>query len=635
MDTIIDLLERSCEKFPDNPYLWEKVGGEYKALTYTQTRKRVREIAGGLLAMGLKKAQRVALLAEGCADWVCCELGILYAGGINVPLSIRLSEQELIFRLNHAGCRYLIVSAYYAQVAAQIADRLETVEEIIVWGNLKGLNRPYISFESFVKTGQEWGKSNYDWLEKSIEAVQPEDVANITYTSGTTAEPKGIMLTHRNYITNVLQADSLIRIPAYFRVLLFLPWDHSFAHTVGIYSFMYNGASVAAVDFGRSPLEYLRNIPVNMQEIRPHVLLSVPAIAKNFRKNIETEIKKKNRLIRTAYQWGLRLTYFYNGKGRQEAKGAKWMLYPLVKLTDVLVFRKIRLFFGGNLKFFVGGGALLDVELQKYFAALGVPMYQGYGLSEASPVISSNTPQRHRFGSSGMPVRPMELRILNEQGQELPVGEAGEIVIAGGNVMKGYWRNEKSTAETVREGWLYTGDLGYSDKSGFLYVLGRYKSLLIANDGEKYSPEGIEEAMVEKSAYIDACMLYNNQSPYTSGLIVPNRQSLKEYLERKKVEFGTVEGYKLMLAKLNKELMEFRRGGKYEGLFPERWLPAVVAVLPEPFGERNGTLNSTSKIVRRRILELYREDLDYVYTSEGKDIQNVRNTRNIRKLFTE
>lgn len=277
----------------------------------------------------------------------------------------------------------------------------------------------------------------------------------------------------------------------------------------------------------------------------------------------------------------------------------------------------------------------MDVELQNYFSALGIPMYQGYGLSEASPVISSNTPLKHKFGSSGVPVRPMALKILNEQGKEAEPEEVGEIVISGGNVMKGYWRNEESTAKAVRDGWLYTGDLGYMGKDGFLYVLGRFKSLLIANDGEKYSPEGIEEAIVEKSVYIDACVLYNNQSSYTSGLIVPNKQALKEYVERKKAEWGTVESYKLMLQKIHKELMEFRRGGKYEGLFPERWLPAVVAILPERLKESDGTINSSSKMVRHRVIELYKKELDYVYTPEGKDIQNVRNTQNIRKLFKE
>ena len=311
----------------------------------------------------------------------------------------------------------------------------------------------------------------------------------------------------------------------------------------------------------------------------------------------------------------------------------KSLAYPIWYLFDRLLFFKIRQSFGGELRFFIGGGALLDIELQQYYCALGIPMYQGYGLSEASPVISSNTPERYRLGSSGMPVRPMELKICDEEGKALAAGETGEIVIKGGNVMRGYWKNESSTKEVIREGWLYTGDLGYVDSDGFLMVLGRFKSLLIANDGEKYSPEGIEEAIVEKSKFIDYCILYNDQSLYTVGLIAPNKVVLKEYIQQKHVELGSIEGYKLMLEKLHEELMEFRYGGKFAGLFPERWLPAVVAILPEPLSDKNGTINSTSKVVRRRITELYQTELEQAYTVEGKDIFNVKNTQNIRRYM--
>lgn len=635
MDTIIDLLERSCEKFPDHPYLWEKKEGKYVARTYRETKERVLDIAAGLLLYGLKKGQRVALLSEGCNDWVCMELGVLYAGGINVPLSIKLTDSELLFRINHAGVRFLFVSAYYWRTVRRVVKDLQTVEKIFVWGNLPQAPEQGVPMDTFIQLGQEWRKGNPGRLQEAAAHITGEDVADISYTSGTTAEPKGIMLTHANYVANVLQSDYLIQIPSFYRILLFLPWDHSFAHTVGLYSFMYNGASVAAVDFGNSPLEYLRNIPLNMQEIKPHVLLSVPAVARNFRKTIETTVRKKGRLLWQGYQWGLRLAYFYYGNGNQEAKGGKILFYPLVKLFDLCFFVRIRNVFGGNLRFFVGGGALLDVELQKYYRALGIPMYQGYGLSEASPVISSNTPARHKFGSSGRVAQPMELKICDAEGNVLPAGKAGEIVVRGDNVMKGYWRNDKGTREVIKEGWLHTGDLGYLDTDGFLYVSGRFKSLLVANDGEKYSPEGIEEAIVEKSECIDFCMLYNNQCAYTSALVVPNRQVLREYLKHKKVEWGSVEGYKLMLTRIYEELMEFRHGGKYQGIFPERWLPAVVAVLPETLSEQKGTLNSTAKMVRHRMVELYKEELEYVYTPEGKDILNSRNTCNIKKLFTE
>lgn len=631
--TIIDLFERSCQKFPENVYLWEKQQGEYKSTTYIQTKEEVRAVAGGFMADGLKKGEKVALLSEGCNDWVFTELGLLYAGGVNVPLSIKLTEKELIFRINHSDARFLVLSDHYVGMIRRIEPEIPGIEKIYVIKHSSPEQGKYNSFERLKDEGRFWLTEHPGELDKRMAAVCSDDIANISYTSGTTAEPKGIMLSHGNYVANVIQSDSLIQIPEHYRILLFLPWDHSFAHTVGIYSFMYNGASLAAVDFGKSSMEYLRNIPLNLKEVKPHILLSVPAIAKNFRKNIETGIKQKSRFVQTLYHWGLNLGYRYHGFGNVRRPGIEILLWPVVKLMDKLVFARIRKVFGGNLQFFVGGGALLDTELQRYFRVLGVPMYQGYGLSEASPVISSNRPQIHHFGSSGQLVKPIDLKICDEKGNELPMGEKGEIVIRGGNVMKGYWKNEKSTAETIREGWLYTGDLGYMSEQGLLYVLGRFKSLLIAEDGEKFSPEGIEEAIVELSPYIDYCVLYNNQSPYTSGLIVPNRIALNEYLGRKEVKPGSVEGYKLMQDKIYKELLKFRKDGEYAGLFPERWLPAVVAVLPETLSEQNGTINSTAKVVRRKVYEVFQEELDFVYTPEGKDIRNSRNTQNIKQYF--
>lgn len=633
INTVIDLLERSCEQFPGNVYLWEKKEGKYQPATYLEVREQVGYVASGLMGRGLLAGERVALLSEGCNDWIYAELGILYAGGIHVPLSIKLSPGELIFRLNHSGARFLIVSDHYAETIRGIEQEISGIEQIFVLRQTNPEEGKYTSFERLKDEGNLRQEEYPSEVEQRAMAVRPEDVATLSYTSGTTAEPKGVMLTHGNYVCNVLQSDSLIRIPEYYRILLFLPWDHSFAHTVGIYSFMYNGASLASVDFGRSPVEYLRNIPVNMKEIKPHVLLSVPAIAKNFRKNIESEISRKGKLTRWLYRWGLKLKYVYQGPGPDKRLGLKVFLWPLQKLWDRVVFAKIRRVFGGNLQFFIGGGALLDTELQRYYYALGIPMYQGYGLSEASPVISSNHAARCRFGSSGQVVQPLELKICDEEGREVPQGEKGEIVVRGGNVMKGYWKNEVATAEVIREGWLYTGDRGYLGDRGMLYVTGRFKSLLIAGDGEKFSPEGIEEAIVELSPYVDYCLLYNNQSPYTSALLVPRKTALLEYTARKGEKAGTVEAYKLMLDKLYEELMKFRKGGEYEGMFPERWLPAVVAVLPAGLSEANGTVNSTGKVVRRKVYELFREELEFVYTPEGKNIRNVRNTKNIRMYF--
>ena len=559
---------------------------------------------------------------------------MLYAGGVNVPLSIKLTDNEIVFRVEHSQARFLIVSANFLNRVRGIEGRIGGVEKIIVIHS--DINEgTYVSFELLQREGEIWRGEHKELLNDRIRAVTEDDLVNISYTSGTTAEPKGIMLSHRNYVTNVLQSDSLIQIPAYYRILLFLPWDHSFAHTVGLYSFMYNGASLVSVDYGRSGMEYLRNIPENLQEVKPHILLSVPALAKNFRKNIEAGIKAKGRFTDRFYHLGLKIAYTYTGFGDDRGRGWKVLLKPWVKLWDALLFSKLRKqVFGGNLRFFVGGGALLDIELQRYYAALGIPMFQGYGLSEASPVISSNTPGRYRFGSSGILVKPIDLKVCDEEGQELPQGQKGELWIKGGNVMAGYWRNEKSTAETIVDGWLHTGDLGYLHPDGWLYVLGRFKSLLIANDGEKYSPEGIEETIAEQSKYIDYCILYNNQSPYTAGLIVPNKMALREYIEKQDVESDSMDAYRVMLKKIQSELMAYRVGGKHAHLFPERWLPAVVAVLPEALNEQNGMINSTMKVVRAKVYDRFKEEIDYLYTPEGKEITNKRNLQNLKQLIS-
>ena len=252
-------------------------------------------------------------------------------------------------------------------------------------------------------------------------------------------------------------------------------------------------------------------------------------------------------------------------------------------------------------------------------------MFQGYGLSEATPVLSSNGPDKYRFGSSGKLVKPLELKICDPDGKELPVGELGEIVVKGENVMAGYWKNPEATAETVRDGYLYTGDLGYMSKEGLLYVKGRFKSLLISSDGEKYSPEGIEEAMVEHSPFIDQVMLYNNQSPYTTALIVPNKENLKKSVAERGFDIKTVDGVKEALKILDEQVSRFKKGGDMEGMFPERWLPSCFAVLAEPFTEQNQMINSTMKMVRGKIEKAYAARIEYLYTAEGKQLLNQQN----------
>lgn len=226
----------------------------------------------------------------------------------------------------------------------------------------------------------------------------------------------------------------------------------------------------------------------------------------------------------------------------------------------------------------------------------------------------------------------MEMTIRDEDGHILPTGEKGEIVIKGDNVMVGYWKNEEASKNTVKDGWLFTGDLGYMDHDEYLHVLGRYKSLLISNDGEKHSPEGIEETLVEQSKYIDQCLLYNNQNPYTVALIVPNKGRLLHHLKSMNLSITTEQGQKEAVNRIEQELNEYKKGGKFEGMFPERWLPTTAAILHESFNDKNGLINSTLKLVRGKVETHFKARIEHLYTPEGKQIQNSTNHNSISRL---
>lgn len=626
--TIIDLLNNSVKKYSNNPFLWEKKAACFEPTSYAETKTQVYNLAAGLIKLGVRKGEKLALLSEGRNYWIIGELAILHAGAINVPLSIKLEESnDLIFRLTHSESEYIIVSGNQLKKIRSIIANLSLVKHVVVLDAQESYEPREIFVGELMGLGAAALAENSNLVEQRTETILPDDVANISYTSGTTADPKGIMLTHRNYTSNVEQALTLMDIPEHYRTLIILPLDHCFAHVAGFYSFMASGASVGTVQLGKTGQETLKNIPVNIKELQPNLLLSVPALAKNFKKNIENGIRAKGPVVQWMFKAAMSLAYAYNKEGFNKGQGFQFWKKPLLALFDKILFVKIRENFGGNLEFFIGGGALLDTDLQRFFYAIGIPMFQGYGLSEATPIISSNGMKHHKLGSSGYLVKYMDLKICDADGNKLPNFEKGEIVIKGENVMAGYYKNPKSTADTVKAGWLHTGDMGYMDNDGFLYVLGRFKSLLIGADGEKYSPEGIEEALVENSKYIDQVVLHNNQNQYTVALLVPNYEALKRTVGHKHShwDWNQPESKHAALEILQHEMAQYRKGGKYAELFPERWFPSAVAVLPEPFAEHNGLVNSTMKIIRAKVEERYANRIDFMFTPEGKNMINAEN----------
>lgn len=625
--TIIDFVEKYTREYASHVFLREKVNNQWTETTYAETREQAHVIGAGLMAIGLQKGERVALLSQGRNLWVTAELGILYAGGVNVPLSIKLAEaSDLLFRIRHSEACYIIASEQQLEKIRKILPDCPNVRKVVVLDKLAAYGEKEIGIEEVMETGRKLLAETPDAFVERYKSVGPDDYANISYTSGTTADPKGILLTHRNYTANVEQARSIISVPTDAVMLIILPLDHCFAHVAGFYTMMSYCGSIATVPVGKTPMATLKNIPLSIKEVRPHVMLSVPALARNFKKSIESGIKAKGPTVEKLYNFALNNAIAYY-KEYWNQGGAQCWRKPLVRLFDKLIFKAVREGFGGRMLFFVGGGALLDIELQRYFCAVGMPMFQGYGLSEATPIICANSGGHAIFGSSGRIVSDLDLKICDDEGKEVKDGERGEIVIRGENVMAGYWKNPESTAKTIIDGWLHTGDMGYVTKKhpGYLWVVGRFKSLLISADGEKYSPEGFEDGLTDGSKYVEQVVLHNSQDPYTMALIVPNKDALKEYAQSKGVAPASDEGKRLMLSKIQEEVDEYRKGGKHYGEFPEQWLPKALAILPEAFTEQNHMVNSTMKIVRGKVEQHYQDRIDYAYTAEGKDLFNEKN----------
>ena len=630
--TIIDFVEKYTHQFASNVYLREKVDGVWKEINQEETRREAHRIGAGLMALGLEKGDKIALLSESRAMWILAEIGALYAGAVDVPLSVNLGEgQDLVFRIRHSETKWIMVSGnQLPKIRAIIAD-CPAVEKVIVFDdtafNYDTLNPGEIRMSEIQRMGDAFLAAHPDEFEARYKAIGPDDYANISYTSGTTADPKGILLTHRNYTANVEQGRSVISIGENEVLLIILPLDHCFAHVAGMYTMMSYGGSIAFVPIGRNALATLKNVPTAIRETRPHAMLSVPALARNFKKNIESSIKAKGPKVEELFNFAVKNAIAYNkeyyNRGGLDVAWRK----PLMALFDKLIFKQVREGFGGRMRFFVGGGALLDIELQRFFCAVGMPMFQGYGLTEATPIICANSEGHAIFGSSGRIVKPMDCKICDEQGNEVPHGTKGEIVIRGENVMAGYWKNPKATADTVIDGWLHTGDMGYICPwdPDFLYVVGRFKSLLISSDGEKYSPEGFEDSLPEVSKFVSQVVLHNNQDPYTVVMIVPEKEALAEYVKKQGLDPASRDGKVAMLKKIQEEIDSYRKGGAHVGLFPERWLPAAVIVCDEPFTIANKMMNSTMKIVRGKVEEHYADRLAYAYTPEGKQLLNEKN----------
>ena len=618
MRTVINMLDEAANRHRNYPYLSQKINGEWVSLSFGSAREESRYFAASLIKRGFNKDDTLAIISEGRNGWVTSEFGLLMAGCISVPLSIKLLPEEIPFRLNHSAAKAVIVSENILPRVLDVWKSLESAPLIIVlvdkgdaadrmvkdaglsWG------KDAVLYEDMVSEGKSEFSSIQPELDKRINGISEDDVVTISYTSGTTGNPKGIMLTHKNYYTNAVDAVATVYIPDHAETLIILPLDHSFAHTVGIYTSLLKGLSISFVDSVGGGMATLRNIPINLKERNPYFLLTVPALTGNFMKKMQAGVREKGALLNGIFTRGVEAGIRYHGDGcNKPSFGVRLKAWLPYKLASLLIFPKLREVFGNRLAFCIGGGALLEISQQEFYNAIGAPVYQGYGLTEAAPIICANSPARHKFGSSGVILPSIECRIMKDENTEAAPLETGEIVIRGDNVMKGYFKNPEETAKTIKDGWLWTGDLGYKDPDGFLGVVGREKALLIAADGEKYSPEAIEEEIINNGDLINQIMAYNEQSKTTTALITLNNDVLKARAAEKGLD--TPEK---LLEEVQSSFFNFT--AKSHDI-PSQWIPSTFAIIEEPFSEKNQLVNSTMKLVRHKVREFYADRIDVMY----------------------
>ena len=575
----------------ESPFLWSKRAGQWRSRSYAEVEGEVRKLARGLQALGIAPGDRIALVAENRPEWAIADLAIMAAGGITVPAFTTNTPADHRHVLTHSGAKGVILST------KAIADRvlpaaLEAPElafiltmdslslsqrigkRVVTWGNAQSLAPPETA----------------EATEAIVGRLTRSDTACFIYTSGTGGTPKGVMLTHGSIFCNCQGAYHLLKdLGVGNEVFLsFLPLSHSYEHTVGQIFPMTIGAQIYYAESVERLLE-------NMAEARPTIMTAVPRLYEAMHRRILRGMEKAKPLQRRLFHMAVEL-------GCKRHRGER--LGPLEHLKDLLaevtVRRKLRARFGGRLKAWVSGGAALNHEVGLFFLALGVPLLQGYGQTEASPVISANPPQRIKIRTVGPAL----------QGVEIKIAEDGEILVRSEAVMKGYWRDEDATAAAIREGWLHTGDVGSIDAEGYLQITDRKKDIIVLSGGDNVSPARIEGFLVLQPE-INQAMVHGDHHPHLVALVVPDEEFVASWSSARSrraplAEVADHADFRQALAtaveRVNAGVSAIERVRRF-------------AILKEPFSTENGMLTVSLKIRRHKIRGHYGALLEELYKS--------------------
>ena len=581
----------SASRSPKKAVFFHKIQGHYEPILWEEALQDVRAIASAYLLKGLRRGDAVAILSENRYEWAVADLAAQSLGIATVPIYPSLTPAEIQYILADSQSKLLVLSS-----------RAQFEKIVLIQQHLPSLQAVWAIDTAVLVSQSDLGLSFGLWkdlvkttpakeLESAMSCVTSEDIASIIYTSGTTGSPKGVLLTHANFIHNVMGCAKTLKIDDQDRHLSFLPLCHVFERTAGYYLMIYIGASIAYA-------ESMDTVSKNILEIRPTLLLGVPRFFEKIRDRVLEAVKKANPIKKALFYWA-------QGIGEDQRLGRrKKTLWSRLEfwVAERLVYRKFCAGLGGRLRFCVSGGAPLFKELAEFFYDLGVTIYEGYGLTETSPVISVNREGHLHFGTVGLPLEGVQVKIASD----------GEVLTKSASVMKGYHRLPVETEAVLKEGWFHTGDIGAFDPDGSLVITGRKKELIVTSGGKKISPRPIEEA-VETDPFILRCVLFGEGFKFIIALIVPQKEKLLAYAQAQKIAYKTYEA--LLLEPKIIEYFDSRvqaattNFASYEKI-------KYFALLPEDFSQAAGELTPTLKIKRPVVYSRYKELLLPFYTEK-------------------
>ncbi len=596
-DTLPRMVLRQCERFAGRAAMRRKQGDRYRDISWSQLAEKVRIYGRALMTLGLKNGQQVAIMAPNRPEWVWADLGIMAAGGRTVPVYHTEALKTILHILDDSQSRFLFThsTSFIAELVAEI-EQVPKLEKIIL---LEGeFDHPRVislaEFQTLVD------KTKAEKLEKSLASGTREEIATLVYTSGTTGTPKGAMLTHDNILCNVEACSHLIQISDSDECLSFLPLSHIFERMAGYYLMLHQGVTI-------SYAESIDTVPANLAEIHPTIVVSVPRLYEKMYNRVLERVATgpwlKKQLFFLALKAG-RAQVACQQSGVEPGFGLKLAMAIFSKL----VFAKLQERLGGKLRFFVSGGAPLVQEIAEFFLAAGIPIYEGYGLTETSPVIAVNYPGHHRLGSVGQPLKNLELRIA----------EDGELLVKGPSVFEGYWQLPEQTAETLEEGWFHTGDIAEIDADGYLRITDRKKDLIVTAGGKNVAPQEIEN-ILKADRYISSLMVYGDRRPYLTALVVPDFEALTKYAAFKKIDF--LDHCDLVNHPQILNLIR-RRIDQLQHELPNYKKIRRFTLLSRDFIGEKGEVTPTLKLRRKTISQRFSSIIENIYRPEGEGIHD-------------